>query len=59
MKAGKLDDLSAAFSAADRAVESAVGRLGLVDPTRGDAQLIEPLLEIVQLHVRQQLSAPK
>jgi hypothetical protein len=44
------------FSAADKAVEIAVGRIAIANPRAGDLDVIDALRQIAQLHVREQLS---
>ena len=49
------DQSPASMSAADRAVERAVGRLGSLDPSRGEMLIGDALMEIAKLHVREQI----
>jgi hypothetical protein len=54
--AAKSRSPSEALVAADRAVERAIGLIGLEDPANAEIKMFDPLVEIAQLHVRSQLS---
>ncbi|GJE43354.1 hypothetical protein [Methylobacterium soli] len=43
------------YSAADRAVERAIGQLSIAGDMSGRSDIISPLLEIAQLYVRNQI----